>query len=337
MNISNNTNKEIILSICIPTYNQPDKVKRFFESIISQLNSEINSQIEIVVRDDSSNLETKKIIEDYSKKISVPIKYFHGKKEGVDVAIIFLTQEAKGDYVWWFGDDVLADGAIARVIKLVKDFPEISFIWVNSCDINNRNDTAFELEGDKFFDNRNQLMEKNIGMLGFISATIFKKEKALSGIENSKKYINSAFVSLYLILHVLSQDGRFYFLNNPYVLADPKFQGKPRWYDAFQVFGINLYKVVCEFKDKFDNQSIRKALADNFGKVWRAVLVERALGFTEGFGSKNPKLKQMFKYYWNFPEFWLALPFLIIPRFILRFLYKFYKFLRFYARGILNK
>ena len=323
-----NKTSNLILSICLATYNQPDKVKRFFESIIPQLNSEINQQIEIVVRDDSANSETENLIKNYFKKTPVSIRYFKGKKEGLDTAIIFLTQEAKGDYVWWFGDDVLAEGAISHILKLVKKFPQIFFIWVNSCDINHKNDTAFKLEENKFFDNRNQLLEKDVGLLGFISATIFKREKALSGIKKSKKYIGSAFVNLYLILHVLSQDGKFYFLNTPYVISEPKLSGEQRWYDPFQVFGINLYKIVYEFKNKFNEQSIRKALADNFRKAWRAVVVERAMGFITGFGSKTPKIKQMFKYYWSYPEFYIALPLFLMPRFILRIFYKIYKFIK---------
>ncbi|MEK7162812.1 MAG: methyltransferase domain-containing protein, partial [Patescibacteria group bacterium] len=283
---------------------------------------------EIIVRDDSTNLETENLIENYLKKTSVSIRYFKGKKEGLDTAIIFLTQEAKGDYVWWFGDDILVEGAISYVIELVKKSPQIFFIWVNSCNINHKNDTAFKLEGNKFFDNRNQLLEKDIGLLGFISVTIFKREKALSGIEKSKKYIGSAFVNLYLILHVLSQDGKFYFLNTPYVISEPKLAGEQRWYDPFQVFGINLYKIVYEFEDKFNKQSIKKALIDNFRRVWRAVVVERAMGFTAGFGSKTPKIKQMFKCYWSYWEFYIALPLFLTPRFILRILYKIYKFFK---------
>lgn len=322
MNIFDNTNKNFILSLCVPTYNQPDAVRRTLKSIIPQATDEV----EILIRDDSTNNLTEQIIKSFSDFKN--LRYFRGVKEGVggiDKALIFLTQEARGDFVWWLGDDVLVEGAIERVIKLIKDSPEISFIWVNSCDINNKNDVAFELRGDKFFDNRNQVLEENIGMLGFISSTIFKREKSLSGIENSKKYIGSAFVSLYLILHVLSQNGKYYFLSNPYILAEPKLAGGPRWYDAFQVFGINLYKIVYEFKDKFDNRSIKKALSDNFRKTWRAVLVERALGFTTGFGSKTPKIKQMFQYYWNYPEFWIALPLFLMPRFILRIFYKFFR------------
>lgn len=315
---------DFLLSICIPSYNNSLKVRRLFDSFLPQLTSEV----EILIRDDSANNEIEELIKQYSKKISIPLRYFKGKKEGLDKAIIFLTEEAKGEYIWWMGDDVLADGAVQRVLELIKEFPDISLIWLNSRDINDPNYTAFKLERDKFFDNRNQLLEKDVGLLGFISVTIFKREMALSGIEESKKYIGSAFVNLYLILYVLSRDGRFYFLNTPYVFSEAKLAGEARWYDSFEVFGINLFNIVQEFNDKFDRRSIKKALAFNFGNIWRAVLVERAMGFTTGFGSKTPKVKKMFKCYWNFSEFWLALPFFLMPRFMLKFFYKIFKIVK---------
>lgn len=326
-----NKTPNLILSVCLATYNQPDKVERFLKSLITQLTPEIASRVEIVVRDDSTNYETEKIIGDYSKMTPVPIRYFRGKKEGLDVAIIFLTQEARGAYIWWFGDDVLVDGAINRLISLVKKSPDIFFVLINSCDIDNKTDTTLEIGSDEFFDNRDQIIEavkKDIGILGFIAATVFKREKALSGIESSKKYIGSAFVNLYLIFHVISQEGKFYFFRTPYVFSESKSAGKPRWYDPFQVFGINLYKIVREFENKFDRRLMRQALAYNLGRVWRAVVVERAMGFTMAFGSKIPKIKQMAIFYWSYPEFYVALPLFLLPRFILRIFYKIYRFFK---------
>ena len=57
--------KNILLSICLPVYNQPDKVREFFKNIIPQLNPEISSHIEIVIRDDSTNDETKNVVSRY--------------------------------------------------------------------------------------------------------------------------------------------------------------------------------------------------------------------------------------------------------------------------------
>ncbi|MEW6408114.1 MAG: glycosyltransferase family 2 protein [Patescibacteria group bacterium] len=316
----------IILSICLATYNQPDKVKIFFDNIIFQLNSEISSRIEIVVRDDSANTETENLINDYYKKISVPIRYFKGKKEGLDATVIFLTKEARGKYVWWFGDDILTDGAIKKILNIIESNSKVSLIYVNSRNIDDDKDVAFNKDEDCFFNNRNQVLKEINDQLGFITATIFRKSDAIRELEAAYKYTGTSWVNLFIILSVLARGEKFYFVKNPYILSFPKLPGEARWYDSFQVHGINYFLIVQEFKDKFDKKIIRKALADKFSRAWRAVIVERARGFTTGFGSRTPKIKQMFKCYWNFPEFYIALPLFLMPRSALRYLYKIYKF-----------
>lgn len=325
--MNKNNSKEIILSICIPTYNQPDRI----EKLLQNLSQQATLEVEILIRDDSSNDKTEKIIKNCVSKIPAQLNYFKGEKAekgGYDLALLFLTKEARGKYIWWFGDDLLDEGAINSVLKIIKKFPEISFIWMNSCNINNRGDRALNFTEDRFFNSAGEIIETDIGLLGFPSATILKKEEAIAGIEEAKKFIGTTLTGFYLVLYVLSGKGKFYLFQNPYILSNPKPSGEARWYDSFQVHGINYFLIAQEFKNKFDKRIIKKALADKFNCAWRAVVVERAMGFTTGFGSKTPKIKQMFKCYWNYPEFWLALPLFLTPRFILRVFYKIYKFFK---------
>ncbi len=321
-----NQQSDLVLSICVPTYNQPERIKKLLENISEQS----VPGIELLIRDDSSNDETKNIIEEIKDNFPVPIRYFKGKKApwgGYDLALLFLTQEAMGKYVWWFGDDLLDKGAIDDILNLVKKHKEISFIWVNSCNINNRSDMALNLGGDRFFNDSNEILEINIGLLGFPTATIIKKEIAIPGIEEAKKFIGTTLTGFYLVLYVLSSAGKFYFIQKPYILSTPKPSGEARWYDSFQVHAINYFLITQAFKNRFKRKSIRKAMSDQFGRIWRAVVVERVMGFTTGFGSKTPKIKQMFRCYWGYPEFYIALPLFLTPRFILRIFYKIYKFI----------
>jgi len=59
-------NNPPILSICMLVYNQPEDVQRLLGSISSQ----IDERVEIVIRDDSSNDNTKKIVHTFLKYLN---------------------------------------------------------------------------------------------------------------------------------------------------------------------------------------------------------------------------------------------------------------------------
>ena len=52
-------NNQILLSVCVPTYNRPTQFRRMLIGLMPQLTDEI----ELVIRDDSPNNETKKVFE----------------------------------------------------------------------------------------------------------------------------------------------------------------------------------------------------------------------------------------------------------------------------------
>ena len=322
-----NGSRELELSICLPTYNQPKSVARFLES----LKSEIVDGMEVLIRDDSANDDTKKIVEEYKRSFSILIRYFKGEKVakgGYDIALLSLTKEAQGRYVWWFGDDVIKPGAVKRIIDLVTKFPDISFLWLNSQNIEDEKYISPRSSASKFFKDHNEVFATNVGLLGFPTATILKRENALKNINKAEKFIGTTLTGYFLVLDVLTQNGKFYFLEDPSFLSNPKPAGEVRWYDSFQVHAINYYVIAQSFKNKFDRRAFRKGLADQFGRIWRAVVVERAMGLTTGFGSKTPKILPMTKLYWSYPEYWIALPLFLIPRPTLKWCYRLYKKIR---------
>ena len=311
--------KEFLLSVCVPTYNQAEAVKKLLENLVLQY----TPQIEIVVCDDSTNNDTEEIVVEFQKII--PVRYFHRKREGLDRAVIFLTEEARGLFVWWIGDDVIGPDSIRRILTLISQNMDLSFIWVNSSDITNKNALTVSDTRNHFFKDRNEILKLDIGLLGFITATIFKRDVAVPGLTEAEKYIGSAFVCMYIILFVISREGRHYFLGTPSFHSNPKPPGEVRWYDQFQVFGINLFHVVKNFQGYFDRHLIKKALSKNLKMVLKAIVVERALGLKTGFASSSQKVIPLAKIYWNYPEFYLVLPLLLLPRPLLSFFYVYYK------------
>jgi glycosyltransferase involved in cell wall biosynthesis len=90
MAISQHQQNHKLLSICILSYNQAPDIERLLNSLVPQ----VTDEVEIIIRDDSTNNETELLVERFSNII--PIRYFHGKKEGIDKTVIFLANEARG-------------------------------------------------------------------------------------------------------------------------------------------------------------------------------------------------------------------------------------------------
>ncbi len=329
--------KTIILSICLPTINQPERVRAFLECVGKQMRPEV----EIVIRDDSPGNETKQIVEKEISRFPGTLRYYKGEKAkqgGYDMALLFLTKEAGGKYVWWFGDDVMAPDAVKRVLRCVTEDPETSFVWVNSRSVYDKRDVALDLGGDRVFRDSNEIVAINIGLLGFPSMTIIKKEVAESGMGGAEECIGTTLSGLYLVLHVITKGGgRLRFLQEPCVWSNPKPSGEARWYDSFEVHGINYSKVALRFKKFLKKRVLRGAMRAQFRKAWKAVVVERALGHETGFASKSPKINKAFRLYWNFLEFWIALPFLLLPRRVVRLGYRAHKGARTFPRRLFRK
>jgi abequosyltransferase len=310
--------QQVFLSFCIPTFNQPESVKKTLNSFLSQ---EVEG-VEIIIRDDSDNFETEKIINDYLTKL--PIRYFHMQKDGgIDGAFLFLSREAKGQYIWWFGDDTLVPGVIERLLGILRLKPAIDFIYLNSTDFDG---VSFSIppNGNKYFFDRNEVLEELKDQLGFCSAMVFRKDVLSLGFDKCEVYFGTCWVTLFLVLNVLVEGKTFFFLDGPNFLSEPKLLGEARWYDPFLVHGINFALIVNQFKGKFKHSSVRKVLAEKFSKSWRAVVVERALGFNSGFAKSDFSLKVLFKLYWSYPEFYIGVPIMFLPQGMLFRLYRLY-------------
>lgn len=328
----------ILLSICIPTYNRPIEFKRLLNGLAPQ----ITENVEIVIRDDSTDLKTHDTFERVRAGRAWNFNYLKGEKIGVDAANLLLAETARGKYIWWFSDDdEMRPGAVARVLDLIKQYSDISFIWVNFDFAIKDNPVVVREEG--FFYDGNEVLETLGKYIGLLSSLIFKREEGLQALPLARKHIvGFSFAQLVLIFHVLSGGGKFYFLKGPYVLCHPT---TPEEFkrdatktgkivnEAFNTFGIDFYDVLTEFSGKFKKHSIRKMLATNFASVWRGVVV----AWVGGWDTPRGKRWKMFKYYWSFPEIWIAMLIFSLPLFVNKFLYKLYKIFFSHRKWIFGK
>lgn len=114
---------KIRISICIPTYNRANILKRRLSHI---LKSNLD-EIEILICDNASIDNTEAVV----KSFKDPRINYHCNSEnlGYDGNIIKCAEYAKGEFIFFLSDeDIINLDIFPRIIKNIKDYPNISQI-----------------------------------------------------------------------------------------------------------------------------------------------------------------------------------------------------------------
>ncbi len=106
------TSNNILLSVCVPTYNRDVLLKKMFDSI----GFDYIDNIEIIVVDDGSEDSTRKLCEEYKNKYN--LKYIYQKNLGRSHALRLSILNASGSYVIIMdSDDVFIKNGISVIVK----------------------------------------------------------------------------------------------------------------------------------------------------------------------------------------------------------------------------
>ena len=101
------------LSILIPAYNVERWLPRCLNSILSQ----VEDDVEIVIVDDGSTDTTLQCANEFAEKWN-DIRVFSKHNEGVGTARNYLLDKACGEFIWFIdSDDYIAEGALQHILS----------------------------------------------------------------------------------------------------------------------------------------------------------------------------------------------------------------------------
>lgn len=89
----------MLFSIIIPVYNRPDEIEDLLQSLALQT----VKNFEVVITEDGSTVDCRKIVDRHSKNLRV--KYFYKDNEGRSIARNHSMERAEGDYFVFFDSD----------------------------------------------------------------------------------------------------------------------------------------------------------------------------------------------------------------------------------------
>lgn len=121
--------KNLFITICIPSYNRPDGLKRLLESIDSK--NHINN-LQILVCEDYApkRLEVREVVKDFIQKSDYLVKYIENKVNlGHGKNWRECSNQADGEFLIYMGDDdVFVPNALDLYIDWIKNHSHLGYI-----------------------------------------------------------------------------------------------------------------------------------------------------------------------------------------------------------------
>lgn len=224
-----------ILSICIPTYERCDYLRYLLTNIVEQLTKDnLWGLVEVCVSDNGSGDGTTAMVNEYLQKYSNFKYYVQPENLGFDRNILQTASMAEGEYCWFFGsDDKFEEGAIKRIIDVIRDYNGISGITV---DVNGYDITMSKIVPSKFglrntfvgYDAESIYIPLGI-YYGYLSAQVIKK---VLWDEVLEKYPVHNYYNAYVHVYIIAQIVK----NHPYwVCLSEKLIGGRGENDSFLV------------------------------------------------------------------------------------------------------
>lgn len=123
--------ENILLSVCITTYNMERYIARALESVLIQ---KVNFSYEIIVADDASTDNTLTILQSYQQKIGENFRIIYAEKNrGLLVNFLTALQHSKGKYIASLdADDYWIDEyKIQKQTTILEENSDVGFVHSN--------------------------------------------------------------------------------------------------------------------------------------------------------------------------------------------------------------
>jgi len=266
--------KTPLLSICIATYNRADFIGETLNSIIPQLENDV----ELLIVDGASTDNTKDTVLKFAKTES-RIRYIRlESKGGVDQDYNKAVKLARGDFCWLFtDDDLFKPGAIAAVKKAINSGNELIIVNAEVRDFKLSTilcPKKIILHSDKSYAPNDivGLFTDSMPYLSFIGAVIIRRNLWLS--RDRKSYFGTEFIHVGVIFQNFIM-APVTIIANPYIITR---WGNAQWTErSFNIWMFKWPKLIWSFKDIPNTAKLRVTPKEPWLNI-KKLIIERIEG-----------------------------------------------------------
>lgn len=173
--------ENFFISICIPSYNRPEELKR----LILSVDASSSSEIEIVVTEDKApkRKQIHDVIEELKTSVPYHISYYENESNfGYDKNLRNCASKAKGKWVIFMGDDdVFVQGSLDKFIDFLKLHDDLGYVLRRY--YSEYSDGRLE---DTRYDNKDVFLEPSVD--SYIE--FFRRSVFISGFTYKREYFN---------------------------------------------------------------------------------------------------------------------------------------------------
>jgi len=204
-----------LVSVIMPSYNYEEYISEAIESVLGQTFDDF----ELIIIDDASKDNSKKIIQLFDKK-SIKIRsFFHKKNQGIAKTVNECLKKAKGKYISHFSsDDIWSKEKLEKQLKVFEKDEDL-LVWSEGLII----DAQGNFTGEMFTQMHSALNRKKSGDIfeellknNYICglSLIYKREN----LKKVRRDEHLKYLSDYKFIVELAKEYKFYFIPEPLVI-----------------------------------------------------------------------------------------------------------------------
>jgi glycosyltransferase involved in cell wall biosynthesis len=301
-----------LLTIAIPTYNRAPFLKEILSSLFDQLITE--SRVELIVSDNASSDATPDVVEQFVRR-GLPLRSIRNViNVGPDANFLQCFEQARGKYVWIFGDDdILVGGGIAAILSYcgakeydilyVNQFPLTDMYKPRTC---NAGISAIEISDAREFVRRINIF------FTFISANIINKDRVLaSNPAPFSELIDTNLMQLGWTYAALNGFERGLYIEEKLIGARANSVGG---YKLLEVFGSSLVRVT---RDRLHSENLRHLIFNGTIQRFWPTMIYRYKNENVSFEDSGRPREILGAAFKDNYRYWIyVFPILVLPSFL---------------------
>jgi len=318
-----------ILSICIPTFNRYEFLKRTIDYLNKNLGLEHN--IEIVISDNASSDKTENYCLELANKFDF-IKYSRNLENvGLDLNALNAIKIANSDYCWLLSDDdIPLDGTIERIIKAIKE-NNPNLIYLNYVGVVESNLSNIDIEGNKkddeiYINNSEKMLVKHL--ISHFSAIIINKNIFLKYEALLLEYQNMGFERGYILCLVdnmiLCESGISIFLGEVSLLTRNPQSLIGNNYNPLTIIIDVASHYNFLYRRSLISKQTKSIVVNRYLRGFYNIIIPMRLNYNEYY--KNELVIKIHKTCYSYRFYYIYnLPFMLMPNILLKYTYQLYK------------